>query len=233
MKTFPLASRRAMLPVSVLCGLLTWSHLSTPRTPVSVIVGLDTSRSVRMPLPSGGTLLGRSRALLADMTGRLQPGLDHVTVAGVDRQALEFFDSDAPESSEEFLQNLLDQTKSAPQTDGTYPAEFWTLAAQRAASVSDAPGVAVAVLLLSDGDNDDFSPASQVKMRNAARLLAANKRVIAVAFVGAAPKNWATLRSLFAPLGSRLHLQAPQDMDSDSLLQKLETARRAAEAQRS
>ena len=216
--------------LTVLGGLFTWSHLSAPSIPVTVIAGVDASRSVRTPMAGGGTLLGSSRTSLTQLATRLHPGLDRLVVARVDRQTKEFFDEEAPAGSEEFLQTLLDHTEKPPAVDGTFPAKFWTLAARRAASLEQAPGVAVGIAFVGDGDNDDFSPAAQNAMRAAARALAANKRVVSVEFFGVAPKNWETIRELFAPLGERLRLHPPQQMEPDELVARLEAARRAADA---
>lgn len=222
------APRRSVgVALAVLGGLVVWGRLSAPTTRVTVIAGLDASASMRSALPGGGTLLGQSRAALADLAGRLQPGLDRLVVARVDRQTSEFFDEAAPTGSEAFLQTLLDHTRTPPSTDGTHPANFWRLAARRAASLQQAPGAGVAVAFLGDGDNDDLTKTARDEIRAAARALAANPRVVSVEFFGVNPKNWDTLRELFAPLGARLRLHPPQQMEPDELLARLQTARQA------
>ncbi len=225
-----LSCRPMWAAVVVFGGLALWSRLSAPTTPVTVIAGLDASRSVRVPLRGGGSLLGSCRASLADLAGRLHPGFDHLMVARVDRQTKEFFDESAPEGTEAFLQTMLDHTQTPPMIDGTLPATFWTLAAKRAASPELAPGAGVAVAFLGDGDIDDFTEAARQEIRAAARALAANKRVVSVEFFGINPKNWETIRKLFAPLGERLRLHPPQEMEPNELVRRLEAARHAATA---
>ena len=62
-------------------------------------------------------------------------------------------------------------------------------------------------------------------MKAAGARLGRNPRVVAVYICGANPKNWARLREIFAPLGDRLHLQEPSQMDVTPLVRELEAAR--------
>jgi hypothetical protein len=83
----------------------------------------------------------------------------------------------------------------------------------------------VAVALFSDGDNDDMRSSSQERLREAARALAANPRVAAVAIYGVSPENRRPIEECFAPLGDRLQLFAPEEIDAAPLLERLDAAR--------
>lgn len=209
----------------VLAGLIAWSHLSKPTVPVTLFAGIDASRSQRDTQPDGGTRLGHSRELVADLAPRLVAGLDRVKVFRIDRECREFFDEPAPAGSEAFLGTLIDNTIEPPAENETRPALFWTDIAKQAASPELTPGAAIAIAAAGDADNDDLSPDSAARIAQAARELAANPRVVSVEFFGADPSNWATLRRLFAPLGARLRLHGPQEMDGDGLLARLNAAR--------
>ena len=205
----------------VLVGLARWS---APSRPVTLIVGIDSSDSVRSNGPDG-SLLGRTRIAIAEAASRLAPGYDRLKLVRVDREAREFFDGTAPDGNETLLQLLYDHTQSRAGRTGTLPANFWSFAAQQAESPDLAPGAGVAVVYAGDADNDDLSAASQAQIREAAQRLAANPRVVSVEFYGFNPRNAATLREEFAPLGARFQLQPADAMDTDHVVERLETAR--------
>ena len=94
----------------------------------------------------------------------------------------------APHSNEKFSLLLLAHTKTPAAQEGTRPAPWWQFSAERAATAT----VPLAICYGGDGDNDSHQ--SEAQMRAAAQRLAANPRVIVVAFYGASPKNWAKLR---------------------------------------
>lgn len=199
-------------------------HATPQGQPVTLIAALDTSGSVRVGQSDGSTLLGRCVASVARLVVRLDGGHDHVSVYRVDRQAQEFYDDTAPASRERFQWLLIDRTKPRAAQDGTFPAVFWGEAAQQVATTQ----TPVAIVYGGDADNDDLRPSAVAAMRQAAQRLAANPRVVAVVFLGASPKNWATLQDIFAPLGTRLLRQPPEAMDINPVLDRLEAARAAA-----
>jgi len=229
--TAPTPKRRLalwpFLAVGVLAaGLTTLAIKTTPHTPVTLIVGIDASDSVRVQ-GDNGSLLGENRAAIADMAGQLVAGLDHLKLVRVDRQAREFFDGEAPSGNETLLSLLMENTNRPASQNGTLPAKFWTLAAQQAASKEFSPGAGVAIVYAGDADNDDLTPQSSQQIACAAQQLADNPRVVSVEFLGFNPKNSAELRTLFAPLGARLRLQSADAPNPRSIIDRLNAARDA------
>lgn len=220
------ASSRLLIVLSVvaIAGVTALIALR-PKAPlgrnVEVISGIDTSDSEREKDASGGSRLGRGIALLAKLGARLDQNRDHLTVFRVDREAREFYDQLAPKSREKFQWRLISETQTPAQQSGTLPYKFWTEAAKRA-DQSESP---VAVCLFSNGDCDDLSDAAHAELRQAAQKLAQNPRVVSVRIYGAESKNWASIKEDFAPLGDRLQVQNPGDMDAEPLLSELEEAR--------
>jgi len=213
----PLAAGTAVVVIAALLA----ARPHAPRgSAVEVIAGIGASGSERRAEATGGTVMGRSIAALAKLAVRLDCNRDHLTVFRVDREAREFYDQTAPESREKFQWLLINETKPAPRS-GSFPASFWTRVAKRAQSAKRP----VAICLFQDGDNDDLRPAARLEMQHAARVLAANPRVVSVRFYGARSKNWDTLRAVFAPLGQRLHFQGPDQINVTPLTQELEAAR--------
>jgi|GEM_PF-2355448 len=213
----------------VITSLITFAVLrpSAPQgSAVRLIAGIDTSDSVRDQDTAGGTLLGRCIACLARLSARLDQHRDRVTIIRIDREAREFYDQNAPRSREKFQWLLISETRPAAKVGGTFPAKFWAKAAERAQGVT----VPVAVCLFSDSDNDDLSATARSEMQHAAKLLADNPHVVAVCCYGAHSKNWENLRTVFAPLGDRLQLRGPEEMDPTPLLSQLETARHRPQA---
>lgn len=206
--------------VTVLLAMLVLRPTAPRGSAVLVIAALDTSDSVRRPLPDGGTLLGRAIVNVAKLAARLDESRDQLVVFRVDRQAKEFYDETAPRSREKFQWMLIRQTKT-PAQPGTFPAKFWTQTAQRAED-SKLP---VAVFYAGDADNDDLTTQAMAAMKAAARRLAANSRVRDVTITGANPKNWEKLRTIFEPLRDRFHLQAPDQMNPAPTLERLEQSR--------
>lgn len=192
-----------------------------PGSAVLVIEALDASDSVRQELPAGGTLLGRVIVTLAKVGARLDASRDQLAVFRVDRDAKEFYDQAAPASREKFQWSLIHATQAPAAHRGTFPAKFWTQAAARAAT-SQGP---VAIAYGGDADNDDLTAQATQELQAAAQRLGANPRVSDVSIFGANPKNWATLRAIFAPLGDRLHLYAPDQMNPAPFLERLAAAR--------
>lgn len=216
---------RAIVAVLALAGLgllaLSPRSSAPPRGPVNVMVGLDASKSVRVAQEGRTPLLGAGVNLVAQLGETLDPDRDHLTVFRVDWRTQEFFDATAPSDPEAFQHTVIEQMKPLPQREGTFPALFWVEVARRA---EEAPHP-VAILFTGDADNDDLSEASLRAMRAAGVALGKNPRVVAVYISGANPKNWARLRDIFAPLGKRLHLQEPSQMDVSPLMTELDAAR--------
>lgn len=206
-----------------------WSYFNrTPAVPVTFIAGLDTSRSVRVKLPGGGTQLGGSRGALARLGTALNPATDRLALVRVDRESYPFYSQEPPSGTEKLLELLIQQTQRPATQDGTFPAKFWTLAARTAAAQHLSPGKAVVVGYWGDGDNDDMTVASRQQIEAAARQLAGNPRVVGVGLYGLKKENWEEMERLFAPLGSRLHLAPIEKLGPDKLLEKLDEARRKA-----
>lgn len=175
-----------------------------------VYAGLDTSASCR-------AYLGLSATLCTRQALGLDPDRDRLTLYRLDSTTHEFFDAYAPESGDRLQRTIVTEVSSVSGTRGTFPALFWTAAAARA----EADAGPVTVEIFSDGDNDDQTAESAATIRAAARRLAANPRVSGVWVFGAEPRNWATLRAAFAPMGDRLHLCAPPDMTVDRVNEAL------------
>ncbi len=163
--------------------------------------GLDTSASWR-------PYLGVSATLCARQALRLDPDHDSLTLYRLDSSTREFSDGHAPESGDRLQRTIVSEAASVSGTRGTFPARFWTAVTQRAAG--DAGTVVIEIF--SDGDNDDLTARSSSAIRTAAHRLAQNRHVAGVWVFGAQPRNWATLRGEFAPLGDRFHLCSPTEM---------------------
>lgn len=168
-----------------------------------VYAGLDTSASWR-------PFLGMSATLCARQALGLDPR-DRLTLYRLDSSTREFSDGPAPESGDRLQRTIVSEAGAVSGTPGTFPARFWTAAAERA----EGDAGPVLVEIFSDGDNDDESAQSASAMRAAARRLASNPHVAGVWVFGAEPRNWAALRSEFAPLGDRFHLCSPPEMTAD------------------
>lgn len=175
-----------------------------------VYAGLDTSASWR-------PFLGVSATLCARQGLRLDPDRDFLTLYRLDSSTREFSNGLAPESGEKIQRVIIHEVGAVSATHGTFPAKFWTATAARAKSD---PG-SVVVEIFSDGDNDDQSAQASSEIKTAARSLAANPHVSAVWIFGAEPRNWATLRTEFAPLGDRFHLCSPPEMTIDRVASAL------------
>lgn len=178
-----------------------------------LIVGFDRSGSYRAYL--GGAIAAGS-SLTADLDADTR-----LACYALDTQTTELYDNPPPESSDELAGIVTEKLRHLPAAQGTHPASFWTVAAQRA----EEGNALTAVALYSDGD-DDAVPASQAQIRAAARRLAQNRNVVFVAIYGVNPDNRAALNAAFAPLGrDRFHLYGPQEADTETLLSCLEQAR--------
>lgn len=182
--------------------------LQEPSTPASagrhLYIGLDTSGSWR-------PYLGVSATLCSRQAMQLDPAQDLLTLYRMDSRTHEFSDGPSPESGDHLQRTIIAEVQAVSPVQGTFPARFFTAAAARAATDSGP----VTVEVFSDGDNDDQTGQAQQALRQAARSLADNPHVVSVCVFGAAPANWAALRSEFAPLGARLHLCSPPEMTLD------------------
>ena len=171
-------------------------------------VGLDMSSSV-------ASRQGAFTLLTEELARPLVPGQDLLTLYGVSRRTEAFYDQPVEggtDGVEDVIVTQIQKSRraaAATSHGGTFPAGFWTEVAQRAASDPDR----TAVVLFSDGDNDDMTPGSQVAIQGAARALANNAHVTGVAIYGVNSENMTPLRHTFAALGGRLHLYGPQEED--------------------
>jgi hypothetical protein len=207
MKTRLLASLAAL-------SCCTFSGCSHPHPAVHVYIGLDASGSARRDR-------GRYAVLTKGLTEQLQAGQDRLTLYRVDRETHEFSDGVYDGNVEVTLKTLAVEVKAPARQSGTLPAKFWQQAAEH---VRQDHGPVV-ICLMSDGDNDDMRAASWQQMHVDALRLAQCRQVRAVVVCGARAENWERLRAALAPLGSRLHLLSPTQLDAETLPPYLERAR--------
>jgi len=172
--------------------------------PCHLYAGLDTSASWR-------PYLGVSATLCARQALRLEPKHDALTLYRLDSSTREFSDGPAPESGDRLQRTIVSEAASVSSTRGTFPARFWAAVTRRA----EGDAGTVVIEIFSDGDNDDLTAQSSSAIKAAAHRLARNPRVAGVWVFGAQPRNWATLRAEFAPLGDRFHLCSPTEMTLD------------------
>lgn len=208
MKTIKIAggSGAALLTVLTLAG-----GCGTAPPPPSVparhlYVGLDTSASFR-------PCLGLAATLCARQALRLDPDRDRLTLYRLDSSTREFSDGPPPESGERLQRTIIAEVQGESATRGTFPARFWQAVAGRV----QGDAAPVVIEIFSDGDNDDQTQQAADAIRRAARALAADPHVESVSVLGAAPRNWATLRAEFAPLGDRFHLCGPTELTMDRM----------------
>lgn len=187
------------------------SAAALARPPVTVIAGFDTSGSNR------GTLNAQTGAA-AGFLRQLDSDRDRLVAYRVDRSCEEFYDSRLPEGLESLMGILLSGVEREAARPGTRPASFWNVCLERISRSREA----VAVLLLTDGQVDDQSPAARAAIKRAADRLARNKRVKRVAIWGVTPPNRELIRRLMGVLGDRLELRGPEDMTASELLQALQ-----------
>jgi hypothetical protein len=169
--------------------------------PKGLMVGVDASLSARRDLGAYGMFV-------MALSQQLEPGVDRLTLYRVERKTEEFRDSLFDGDTEALLRSIRQAVKPLPQRTWTLPAAFWQEVATRARTTKQP----LAICLLSDGDNDDFTTASEQVMRAAANSLAACPQVRSVTIAGARPESWHHLRRVFAPLGERFTLIAPPDL---------------------
>lgn len=200
----------------VMIGFLLALPLSCgrPRGRVHVYSGIDASISFR-------DFLEGSTAEECDFDARLEPE-DKLTVYRVDCDSNEIFDGLAPENAASLAATLTDQLKPLPRYPGTFPAQFFAAVAKR----SDTEHDPFIVFYHSDSDQDDWSAASKTALYAAAQKLAAN-HCLYVVFWGIKSSNRQAMRDAFAPLGEdRVLVYGTEDVDTDSLLARLNQARR-------
>lgn len=216
-----------LIVCSVVVGFTVVRSQAPKGRPVHVIGGIDVSDSVRRKGVHGGHLLGRSIELTSRLGSRLKAQHDRLTLFRVERETREFYSDFAPRSRDKFQWMLVNHTKPAATSGGTFPARFWAEAARRASQSS----MSVVVVYTGDADNDDQTAASRQAIVQAARELAANAKVREVAVYGAHPKNWETLRLLLAPLDAKgiLHLHSADEMSPGALLQRIDALRWAGQ----
>lgn len=187
---------------------------SGPTAPARhVYAGLDTSGSWR-------PYLGLSATLCAGQVVNLEPGRDKLTLYRMDSTTREFSDGLAPESGDDLQSVIVTEVQAKSTASGTFPARFWQAVAER----TDADPIPAVVEAFTDGDNDDLSAQSSKAIQDAVKRLAANPHVESVCIFGAAPRNWATLRAEFAPLGSRFHLCSPPEMTPERVAAALQAS---------
>lgn len=190
-----------------LCGC--GSH----RPAMHVYIGLDASLSAR-------TSLGSYALLTKSLAEQLTPGHDRFTLYRVDHDTQEFCDGLYDGDVEATLKTTVAEIQTPSQQRGTLPAKFWQTVAARAAS-ERAPSV---VFLMTDGDNDDRRPESWQSLTEAGRRLSACPTVRSVVVCGARRENWEHLKQALAPLGNRLYLLTPTQLQAEKVLPHLDQA---------
>ena len=204
--------------ILLLGGLLLMAGCGGKVTPVHCYIGLDASQSAR-PHLGGYTLLS------GQLSGRLNAGVDALTLYRLDDHVTEFSDQPASGSLATTLTAIARNVQQVSPGRGTFPAKYWEEVAARA---EQAPADVV-ILLFTDGDNDDQRAASTKSIRVAAERLAQNPRVKQVILCGVEQRNYAWLHACFASLGEkRFHLLNPVEMDISTLADYVEQARKPA-----
>lgn len=163
------------------------------RAPITVIAGADASGSARRHLSS-------YVQSLSTIGSALQPRLDTLFVFRYDFDAAEIFGPEPPYDPEDFTSSLVHRFSGDAPQRGTRPAEFLAAAARLAENATSP----VTIICLTDGGNDDLTPAGQDAMLAVARDLAANPKVRLVLFAGCLPGTREKLRDLLKPLGRKL-----------------------------
>jgi hypothetical protein len=194
-----------VIPLCVLIG-----GCCTPPATRHVYLGYDTSGSAR-------PYLGAYALLSSQLAGRLAEQRDVLTLYRLDSRLCEFSDGSVSGGRAELLRTLHAELGKPSERKGTFPALFWAEVARRAHTEPQDTWI----ILFSDGDNDGPGDDSMQSLRTAVRQLAATPTVTHVIICGAEPRNWATLREAFSPLGSRFQLFSASQMQIEPLLQSL------------
>lgn len=187
--------------------------------PVHLILATDTSGGCLPYLPAFA-------ALESDIVAGLDPDRDTVAAYRMDDRTQCYYDDGAPESADDFDELLIKDLSTPAAKPGTYSALCWTTICQKAKTTPDDQEVVV----MTDGDNDDASPASSKAIRVAAKGLATNRHVLAVAIVGVASEDWQTLSDEFAPLGEkRFRIFGRTQVTAEDVERFLSDARKGAD----
>ena len=211
-----------------LCGCLALAALGpllagcAPRAVARrhLFAGFDTSGSMRPRLAAAA-------ATGARLAGRLDPDRDELTLYRVERDTQELRDGPAPDSGTAMQQEVVAELARPAARPGTFPVRFWAEVARRIR----AERRPAAVVLFSDGDNDDGQPEAAQAIRAAAADLSANPAVRLVAVCGVSPENRAALRAEFAPLGDRFELLDLSETDVERLAGQVDATKSYAEPQ--
>ena len=214
MKTF--AGIGAVAVLVVVLVLARTCH--TDRHPVEAVIGVDTSGSARPRLSE--YVLHASRLI-----SHLEPGCDTLTLFRVDAQTQEFYRDTVHGGREAALKRFLIEVARQPKRSCTLPELFWREVAERSAKAQHP----VCIVYFSDGDNDDLRPESEAALHRLGEDLAANRRIVAVHLVGITTANRACWERCFAPLGDRLTLAGENEIEIDSVLERLEHCRTTAQ----
>ena len=187
-------------------------------TPVHCYIALDASVSAR-PHLGGYTLLS------GQLSGRLNGGVDKLTLFRLDDHVTEFADQVASGSLDTTVREIAQNVKQVSVGRGTFPAKYWEEVANRAEQSSNN----TMVILFTDGDNEDQRTASAKSIHASAERLAKNPRVKQVILCSVEQRNYAWLHACFDCLGEkRFHVLNPVEMDISTLADYLEQARTPA-----
>lgn len=207
-------TRTFLLLTALITGATPGCHSGLRTKPIHLYLGIDASGGARQSL---GDYVILTKSALDGLT----PGVDRVTIYRLDSRTHEFFDGTYDGDGEKLLTLLTSALgKPSPQR-GTFPQAFWEAVEKRVGGAKETSLIA----LLSDGDNDDNRPSVWKGMTQSAARLSRLPHLRSITFCGASKENWKRIREMFAPLGERLALQAPEGVTAESLQGALETAR--------
>jgi len=139
---------------------------------------------------------------------------DRLSVYRVDDKCKKVFPIASPSAAppldtDRFRADLIDSLQSLSKEHGTHSLEFW-----QDAIATSIPGMPSAYYYLTDGFEENKTPAEIAALRKAAEQLAASRDVRAVYLMGLNPKTHPFWRSTFAALGARLHITGPLTRES-------------------
>jgi hypothetical protein len=174
------------------------------KEPIELLIGIDTSGSTAPMLQDFARQSRRIAALVP------KSPTSKLAIYRYDTQVQELYDNNAPKSVEK-LQEMLEHNLQPNQAKGTSLANIVLQFAKRL-KVAKQP---TTVVLLTDGGNDDTSANSHQRTVEAAQLIAQSPCFKKMVICGAQRGSREELRTLLAPLGSKLSFSEPNDLTKE------------------